>query len=81
MNLIKRNGINLTKGSSISLEKKGRAISQVRVGINWGSIQHQILGFTYNTTAVDLDSSVHCLVISNWWIMCTSANSHQRMER
>ncbi len=58
MNLIKRNGINLTKGSSISLEKKGRALSQVRVGINWGSIQHQILGFTYNTTAVDLDSSV-----------------------
>jgi tellurium resistance protein TerZ len=58
MNLIKRNGINLVKGSSISLEKKGRAISQVRVGINWGSIKNQFFGITFNTTAVDLDSSV-----------------------
>lgn len=58
MNLIKRSGINLTKGSSISLEKKGRALSHVRVGINWGSIQHKLWGVTYNTTAVDLDSSV-----------------------
>jgi tellurium resistance protein TerZ len=58
MNLIKRNGINLTKGSSISLEKKGKVISQIRVGINWGSIKQQIWGITYNTTAVDLDSSV-----------------------
>jgi tellurium resistance protein TerZ len=58
MNLIKKSGINLKKGSSISLEKKGRAISQVRVGINWGSIQHQLWGLTYHTTAVDLDSSV-----------------------
>lgn len=58
MNLIKRNGINLVKGSSISLEKKGRAISQVRVGINWGSIKIQFFGITFNTKAVDLDSSV-----------------------
>jgi tellurium resistance protein TerZ len=58
MDLIKRSGINLKKGSTISLEKKGRSISQVRVGINWGSIQHQLWGITYSTTAVDLDSSV-----------------------
>ncbi len=58
MNLIKKSGINLTKGSTISLEKKGRAISQVMVGINWGSIKHQLLGFTVGTTPVDLDSSV-----------------------
>ena len=58
MDLVKRSGINLKKGSSISLEKKGRALSQVRVGINWGSIQHKMLGLTYYTTAVDLDSSV-----------------------
>ncbi len=58
MNLIKKSGINLKKGSSISLEKKGRAISQIRVGINWGVIKHQLWGITYNTTAVDLDSSV-----------------------
>lgn len=58
MNLIKRNGISLVKGSSISLEKKGRAISQVKVGINWGSIKNQFFGITFNTTAVDLDSSV-----------------------
>ncbi|GHN02197.1 tellurium resistance protein TerZ [Cytophagales bacterium WSM2-2] len=58
MNLIKKSGINLKKGSSISLEKKGRSIAQVRVGINWGSIRHQLWGITYHTTAVDLDSSV-----------------------
>jgi tellurium resistance protein TerZ len=58
MDLIKRNGINLKKGSSITLEKKGRAITQVRVGINWGSIKNQLWGITFNTTAVDLDSSV-----------------------
>lgn len=58
MNLIKKSGINLKKGSSISLEKKGRAISQVKVGINWGVIKHQLWGITYHTTAVDLDSSV-----------------------
>lgn len=58
MNLIKKSGINLTKGSSISLEKKGRAISQVMVGINWGSIKHELWGITLTTTPVDLDSSV-----------------------
>lgn len=58
MNLIKKSGINLKKGSSISLEKKGRAISRVKVGINWGVIKHQLWGITYHTTAVDLDSSV-----------------------
>lgn len=58
MNLIKKSGINLKKRSSISLEKKGRAISKVQVGINWGTIKHQLWGITYNTTAVDLDSSV-----------------------
>ncbi len=58
MDLIKRNGINLKKGSIITLEKKGRAITQVRVGINWGSIKNQLWGITFNTTAVDLDSSV-----------------------
>lgn len=58
MDLIKRGGINLKKGSSITLEKKGRPLSQVRVGINWGSIEHKLMGLTYFTTAVDLDSSV-----------------------
>jgi tellurium resistance protein TerZ len=58
MNLIKKSGINLTKGSSISLEKKGRPITNVMVGINWGSIKHQLWGITYSNTAVDLDSSV-----------------------
>lgn len=58
MNLIKKSGINLKKGSSIVLEKRGRAIRQAQVGINWGSIRHQLWGITYNTTNVDLDSSV-----------------------
>jgi tellurium resistance protein TerZ len=63
MNLIKKNGINLAKGSSISLEKKGKPISNVMVGINWGSIKHQLLGITFMNTAVDLDTSV--ALISN----------------
>jgi tellurium resistance protein TerZ len=58
MNLIKKSGINLTKGSTISLEKKGKPLSQVMVGINWGSIKHQLWGITYHNSAVDLDSSV-----------------------
>lgn len=58
MNLIKKSGINLTKGSTISLEKKGRPITQVMVGINWGSIDRQLFGITFAQTAVDLDSSV-----------------------
>lgn len=58
MNLIKKSGINLAKGSSISLEKKGRVLSQVMVGINWGTIRHQLWGITFSSTAVDLDSSV-----------------------
>jgi tellurium resistance protein TerZ len=58
MNLVKKSGINLTKGSSISLEKKGKALSQVMVGINWGSIKTQLWGITLSNTAVDLDSSV-----------------------
>jgi tellurium resistance protein TerZ len=56
--LIKKSGINLTKGSTISLEKKGKVITNVMVGINWGSIKQQLFGFTIGNTAVDLDSSV-----------------------
>jgi tellurium resistance protein TerZ len=58
MNLIKKSGINLKKGSTISLEKKGRALSQVMVGINWGSIKNKVWGISFGNTAVDLDSSV-----------------------
>lgn len=58
MNLIKKSGINLAKGSTISLEKKGRPITNVMVGINWGSIERQLWGITFSHTAVDLDSSV-----------------------
>lgn len=61
MNLIKKSGISLTKGSSISLEKKGKAISQVMVGINWGSIKTELWGITLRHVAVDLDSSVAML--------------------
>lgn len=58
MNSIKKSGINLTKGSTISLEKKGRPITHVLVGINWGSIDREFLGIRFGQTAVDLDSSV-----------------------
>ncbi len=63
MNFIKKSGINLSKGSTISLEKKGKVLSNVMVGINWGTIKHQLFGITYYSTAVDLDSSV--ALISN----------------
>jgi tellurium resistance protein TerZ len=58
MNLIKKSGINLVKGSTISLEKKGRPITKVMVGINWGSIEQKLWGLTLQRTPVDLDSSV-----------------------
>jgi tellurium resistance protein TerZ len=58
MNLIKKSEINLTKGSTISLEKKGRAMSQVMVGINWGAIERKLWGLPMGSSPVDLDSSV-----------------------
>ena len=63
MNLIKKSGINLAKGSTITLEKKGRALQQVMVGINWGTIERTLWGIPMGSTPVDLDSSV--AIVSN----------------
>lgn len=63
MNLIKKSGINLAKGSTISLEKKGRALQQIMVGINWGTIERKLFGIPMGSSPVDLDSSV--AIVSN----------------
>lgn len=62
--LDKKNGINLKKGSSISLEKEGLPLQHVCIGLNWGAIDGR--GF-FNTLfgsgkeSVDLDGSVSML--------------------
>jgi tellurium resistance protein TerZ len=63
--LNKKTGINLRKGSTISLEKKGKKLEQVCIGLNWGVIKRietsSFLGLfkteTVHTVAVDLDGS------------------------
>jgi tellurium resistance protein TerZ len=58
--LDKHTGINLKKGSSIRLEKEGRKLERICVGLNWGAIQRTglmriLMG---NSIAVDLDGAV-----------------------
>lgn len=47
--------INLKKGSSISLEKDGKNLEQIYIGLNWGKIK-KMLGLIEED--VDLDGSV-----------------------
>ena len=47
--------INLKKGSSISLEKDGKKLENIYIGLNWGSIK-SFWGLVNNS--VDLDGSV-----------------------
>lgn len=57
--LDKKTGINLSKGSKISLEKEGNALQNIRIGINWGMINKKSLfGLVSKTLSVDLDGSV-----------------------
>lgn len=59
INLNKKIGINLSKGSSIKLEKEGRALQKVCVGVNWGRINKKsFFGLINDSTQVDLDASV-----------------------
>ncbi|MCS6832866.1 MAG: TerD family protein [Flammeovirgaceae bacterium] len=59
INLDKKTGINLKKGSSISLEKDGKKLQEVCVGLNWGSITTKsFFGLLKETENVDLDGSV-----------------------
>lgn len=58
-NKVKSTGINLKKGSSISLIKEEKPLLQVCVGLNWGTIHKNMLfGILKNKVSVDLDASV-----------------------
>ncbi len=57
--LDKKTGINLKKGSSIRLEKEGKKLEHVCVGLNWGAIPKKALfGMISYKDDVDLDGSV-----------------------
>ena len=60
LNLSKSTGINLTKGSSISLIKEGKKLDEVTIGLNWGAIKKTGLFsvFSSGPEMVDLDGSV-----------------------
>ncbi|OJJ20520.1 Tellurium resistance protein TerD [marine bacterium AO1-C] len=59
ISLNKKTGINLKKGSSISLEKQGKILEEVCFGLNWGAIQKKALfGLISAPQAVDLDGGV-----------------------
>lgn len=60
INLDKKTGINLKKGNSISLEKAGKLLEEVCIGLNWGAIQKKggFLNLFKENVDVDLDGSV-----------------------
>jgi tellurium resistance protein TerZ len=58
MDLNKKTGINLSKGSKISLVKENKKLEQVCIGLDWGTIKKKTLGLFTTETAVDLDASV-----------------------
>ena len=59
ISLNKKTGINLTKGSSISLEKAGKTYDRICIGVNWGMIKtKQLFGLLSSNESVDLDGSV-----------------------
>ncbi|WP_027001160.1 TerD family protein [Hugenholtzia roseola] len=59
ISLNKKTGINLSKGSRISLEKEGSALQNICIGINWGKIKKKsFFGLLSSDESVDLDGSV-----------------------
>lgn len=59
ISLNKKTGISLEKGSKIALEKAGRHLHQVCIGLNWGVIEGKsFFGLLKSKEAVDLDGSV-----------------------
>lgn len=58
--LEKKTGINLKKGSSIQLEKQGRKLNHICIGLNWGAIPRKGLLSTLISSpiTVDLDGAV-----------------------
>lgn len=65
--LDKHTGINLKKGSSIRLEKEGRKLERICVGLNWGAIRRKGLmrALMGNSVAVDLDGAVSTYAAGN----------------
>ncbi len=56
--LEKKHGIRLAKGSSISLEKEGHQLEEVCIGLNWGAIyKKSFFGLLNEMVPVDLDGS------------------------
>jgi tellurium resistance protein TerZ len=52
-------GVNLSKGSTISLIKAEKKLEEICVGINWGAIHKKyLISFFNETETVDLDASV-----------------------
>lgn len=69
MNLTKNTGINLTKGSKISLEKNGLNLTEITIGLNWGAIKTKgFLGIFENTETVDLDGTIATFDSHGNWI-------------
>jgi len=59
ISLNKKTGINLKKGSKISLVKAEKKLEKVCIGLNWGVIEKKVLlGLTKINSKVDLDGSV-----------------------
>lgn len=59
ISLNKKTGINLKKGSSISLQKEGNNYRKICIGINWAMIKRNYLfGMLSDNESVDLDGSV-----------------------
>ncbi len=50
--------INLKKGQRISLEKGGKGLEKICVGVNWGAIEKKSLFGKAKKVGVDLDASV-----------------------
>ncbi len=59
ISLNKKTGINLSKGSTISLAKEGKSLQNMCIGLNWGAIERKAFFGMFNTSeSVDLDGSV-----------------------
>ena len=59
ISLNKKTGISLKKGSKISLQKEGKKLEQVCIGLNWGAIEKKgFFSFLAGSETVDLDGSV-----------------------
>lgn len=69
VNLNKSTGINLTKGSNISLEKNGINLTEITIGLNWGAIKTKgFLGIFDSTETVDLDGTIATFDANGNWI-------------